>query len=245
MKKDRVFAKKMEKILPFEFDEKVAHVFNDMLDRSVPLYQESIKQQAMLTSRFYKQGTIIYDLGCSNGNLGVKILRNFKKIEAKEKKFSMIAVDSSSPMIEKYRAKLGANQDKSVELICDYIESISITNASVVIINLTMQFLDMDKRAELVNRIYKGLVKGGVLLLTEKITHADMVFKSLYEDFYKEFKLENGYSELEISQKRDALERVLIPETITDHEKRIKQAGFNNFDIFLKWFNFASMIAYR
>ncbi len=103
----------------------------------------------------------------------------------------------------------------------------------------------MEKRAELINRIYKGLVKGGILLLTEKITQDDIVFKSIYEDFYKKFKLENGYSELEISQKRDALEKVLIPETISDHEKRIKGAGFNKFDIFLKWFNFASMIAYK
>ena len=239
-KKDRIFAEKMEEVSPFEFDKKVVNVFDDMLDRSVPLYQESIKRQALLARHFYKNGTIIFDLGCSNGNLGLMILNEFK-----EKKLSMAAVDSSSPMIEKYRTKLGENQKESVELICDYIENISISNASVVIINLTMQFLDMDKRAELVNRIYKGLVKGGVLLLTEKITQTDIVFKNLYEDFYKEFKLENGYSELEISQKRDALEKVLIPETIADHQKRIKYAGFINFDILLKWFNFASMIAYK
>ncbi|MCK5350216.1 MAG: carboxy-S-adenosyl-L-methionine synthase CmoA [Desulfobacula sp.] len=240
MNKDRVFAQKMKQVLPFEFDEKVAHVFNDMLDRSVPLYQESIKLQARLISRFYQQGTIIYDLGCSNGNLGLMILNEFKG-----KELLMLAVDSSSPMIEKYRARLEKTQKESVDLICDYIENISISNASIVIINLTMQFLDMDTRAELVKRIYRGLVRGGILLLTEKITQDDIVFKSLYEDCYKKFKLENGYSELEISQKRDALEKVLIPETIYDHEKRIKHAGFKNFDIFLKWFNFASMIAYK
>jgi tRNA (cmo5U34)-methyltransferase len=240
MNKDRIFARQRKKVLPFEFDEKVAHVFNDMLVRSVPLYEESIKCQAMLADRFYKQGTNIYDLGCSNGNLGVMILN-----ESKGKKLSMVAVDSSSPMIEKYRARLEKKQRKSVKLICDYIENIKISNASVVIINLTMQFFDMEKRAELVRNIYKGLVNGGVLLLTEKITQDNEVFKSLQEDFYKGFKLKNGYSELEISQKRDALEKVLIPETVSDHEKRIKNAGFKNFDIFLKWFNFASMIAYK
>ncbi|MCK5543506.1 MAG: carboxy-S-adenosyl-L-methionine synthase CmoA [Desulfobacterales bacterium] len=240
MNKDRIFARPRKKISPFEFDKKVANVFSDMLTRSVPLYQESIKCQAMLVKRFYKQATIIYDLGCSNGNLGVMILNKFK-----ENFFSMIAIDSSPPMIEKYRAKLAEAQNESVDLICDNIENIKISDASVVVINLTMQFLDLEKRAELIRNIYRGLVKGGVLLLTEKIAQDDMVFKSLYEDFYKEFKLENGYSELEISQKRDALEKVLIPESIADHEKRIKQAGFNNFDIFLKWFNFASMIAYK
>ena len=240
MNKDRIFARQREKISPFEFDKKVTHVFDDMLTRSVPLYQDSIKWQAMLAQRFYRQETVIYDLGCSNGNLGVMILNKFQG-----KKLSMIAIDSSSHMIEKYKAKLTIAQKESVDLVCDYIENIKISNASVVVINLTMQFLDMGKRAELIGNIYKGLVKGGVLLLTEKIAQTDSVFKSMYEDFYKTFKLDNGYSELEISQKRDALEKVLIPESIADHEKRIKQAGFNNFDIFLKWFNFASMIAYK
>ncbi len=240
MDKDRIFARQMKKVTPFEFDENVAHVFNDMLDRSVPLYQESIKWQAMLADRFYKKGTIIYDLGCSNGNLGLMILEKFKT-----RKFSMNAIDSSKPMIEKYRARLKGIQTELVNLTCDYIENIRISNASVVIINLTMQFLDVEKRAELVRNIYNGLVKGGILLLTEKVYQDDEIFRSLHLDFYKKFKLENGYSELEISQKRDALEKVLVPETIAEHKKRIKQAGFNNFDIFLKWFNFASMIAYK
>lgn len=240
MNKDRIFARQKEKIEPFKFDEKVANVFNDMLDRSVPLYQQSIKSQAMLTSRFYKKGTNIYDLGCSNGNLGMMILNKIK-----EKIISMIAIDSSPPMIEKYSGRLDRFQKESVCLICDNIENIKISNASVVIMNLTMQFIDIGKRSELIKNIYNGLVKGGVLLLTEKITQADDVFRLLQEDFYKEFKLENGYSELEISQKRDALENVLIPENVSDHDKRIKQAGFKNFDIFLKWFNFASMIAYK
>ncbi len=235
MEKDQVFAQKMEKVSPFEFDEKVADVFNDMLERSVPMYEESLKQQAGLVSRFYQSGTDVYDLGCSNGNLGMKILN--------DKNISIIAVDSSSPMIERYRSRLDNDQKQSVKLICDYIENIQISNASVVIVNLTLQFIDMKKRAELVNRIYKGLVKGGVFVLTEKITHDDKIFKSIYEDFYINFKLENGYSALEISQKRDALEKVLIPETISDHKTRIKKAGFKGFDIFLKWFNFASMIA--
>jgi len=245
MDEDRVFAKKMDRILPFEFDEKVARVFNNMLDRSVPLYQESIKQQARMALRFYQKGTNIYDLGCSNGNLGLKILNEFKGKIFEQNDFSMVAVDSSSPMIEKYRTLLDDNQKKSVELVWDCIENITMSDASVVVINLTMQFLDMGKRKELISRIYQELVPGGVLILTEKVTQDDDVYKNLYEDFYREFKLENGYSELEISQKRDALEKVLIPETIRDHKNRIIKAGFNNFDIFLKWFNFASMIAYK
>ncbi len=240
MNKDRIFAEQMKTVSPFEFDKNVAGVFNDMLNRSVPLYKESIKYQAMLALRFYRQGTRIYDLGCSNGNLGLMIMDRFKT-----KQFSMVAIDSSWPMIEKYKARLKQEQEGSVKLICDYIENISITNASVVIINLTMQFIDTVKRAELVRNIYKGLVKGGILLLTEKIVQENNVFRGVHEEFYRNFKLANGYSELEISQKRDALEKVLIPETISDHEKRIREAGFTGFDIFLKWFNFASMITYK
>lgn len=241
MEKDQVFADKKLKIKPFEFNKEVTHVFDDMLNRSVPFYLESIKRQSQLTAEYYQQGSRIYDLGCSHGNAGMLILNQLKS-----RRLSMVAVDSSKPMIEKYLKRLGKHDNTpSVDLVCGFLEDIQIKNASVVLINLTLQFLDKEKRDDLIKKIYQGMNLNGILLLTEKTIHESKVIDDLQTKFYKTFKLENGYSQLEISQKRDALEKVLIPDTIETHKNRILNAGFTVFDVWLKWFNFASMIAIK
>ncbi|MCP4672091.1 MAG: carboxy-S-adenosyl-L-methionine synthase CmoA [Desulfobacula sp.] len=244
MEKDQVFACKKDKVKPFEFNEEVADVFDDMLNRSVPLYAQSIKRQAQLTAQFYQNNSWIYDLGCSHGNLGIKILDQFKKRGFST--FSMVGVDNSIPMIEKYYKRLGKHGNTGqIELVCGFLEDIKIKNASVVLINLTLQFLDVKKRDDLIKKIFKGMNSKGILLLTEKVIHPSEFVNDLQMEFYKKFKIENGYSRLEISQKRDALEKVLIPDTIQTHENRILKAGFTHFDVWLKWFNFASMVAIK
>ena len=240
MTKDRIFAQKTDPVQPFRFDERVATVFDDMLHRSVPLYAQSIRLQAELAAEYFQEGTRIFDLGCSHGNLGMMIFNRFGK-----RPFSMTAVDSSAPMIEKYRGRLSEREKQTVRFVCDRIENTPVSNASVVILNLTIQFIAPEKRDAIVKELYNGLVPGGVLLLTEKITsHAEEI-RGLYESFYRDFKLENGYSELEISRKRDALEEVLIPETLDDHRARLQSAGFEPVDVWLKWFNFASILAVK
>lgn len=241
MKKDRVFANKKDQVQPFRFNREVAEVFDDMLSRSVPLYRESLKHQARMAYRFYQEGTMIYDLGCSHGNLGMGILAQFP-----HRNFAMTGIDASIPMIAKYRERLNAAGDPSgVELICGLIEDQVLQNASVVLINLTLQFLDPEKRSDLIRKIFNALVPGGVLLLTEKTIHPQGHVNDLELDFYRQFKLENGYSELEISQKREALEKVLVPESVQTHVRRLTRAGFASVDVWLKWFNFTSMLAIK
>ena len=241
MKKDRLFAKKREAMPAFEFNEAVASVFSDMLERSVPNYVESIKRQAQLALDFYRENTRIYDLGCSHGNLGMLIGKAFG-----EQKFAMTGVDSSRPMIDKYERRLKEEPFRDrVSLVCDRAENVSMSNASVVVVNLTLQFLDMSLRDTLVADIYRAMVPGGILLLTEKVVSVHDTVSELQLDYYRRFKRENGYSELEISQKREALEDVLVPETIEAHRNRFERAGFTTMDVWLKWFNFASMIAVK
>ncbi len=247
MKKDTVFAQKKALITPFQFNTAVAEVFDDMLTRSVPLYWEAIKQQARMTRRFYLEKTRIYDLGCSHGNQGMAILDEFGPAP-----FAMTAVDTSRPMISKYSKRLSAlepnqtiGQGQFIDLVCRPMEEISIDNASVVVINLTLQFLDPEKRDSLICTIYQGLSPGGILMLTEKTIHSGLVFNDLEQDFYCQFKRENGYSDLEISQKRDALEKVLIPESVEIHNDRLISAGFSQINVWMKWFNFTSMLAIK
>ncbi|WP_026259711.1 carboxy-S-adenosyl-L-methionine synthase CmoA [Desulfobacter curvatus] len=241
MNKDRVFADKLTTITPFRFNEKVARVFDDMLVRSVPLYGEVLKQQARIAWQHYQQGTQIFDLGCSHGNLGMLLLDCFG-----ETAFKMIGVDSSWPMIQRFKKRLAVHDGHgSIDLACAGIENIVISNASVVVINLTLQFLDKQKRDSLIQSAFTGLRKGGILLLTEKTVHPDSQMNALEQEYYYQFKRENGYTDLEISQKRDALERVLVPETVAEHENRIQDTGFGSFNVWLKWFNFTSMIAVK
>lgn len=253
MKKDTVFAQPKSRVKPFEFNREVAEVFDDMLNRSVPLYGESIMRQAQMASLFYQKDSRMYDLGCSHGNLGMAVVQAMQ-----DTPFHMIGVDSSLPMIEKYQNRL-INMDQlkahgttgnpvakdCIRLVCSGMEDISIENASVVLMNLTLQFLLPAKRDIMIQKVYDGMLKGGAFILTEKVSHEMAQIETFYQTFYKTYKLENGYSELEISQKRDALEKVLIPDTLAIHKQRLAKAGFSVVDIFLKWFNFASILAVK
>ncbi len=241
MSQDNLYARPQGKVPPFEFNEQVVRVFDDMIGRSVPLYRETVRRQAQLAARFYQPGTSIYDLGCSNGNLGLTLCA-----EMGGREFAMVAVDSSQPMLDTYRRRLaGKPGAKHISLRQEDIRRTPLERASVVVVNLTLQFLPRDDRETLVRRIFEALEPGGILLLCEKVIHEQEELTELQREFYYRFKKENGYSELEISQKRDALENVLVPETLETHQRRLRQAGFAQIDVWLKWFNFAALLARR
>lgn len=238
MAKDQIYADPTGGLAPFEFNEQVAHVFDDMLARSVPLYRESLLRQAQLISRFYQPGTRIYDLGCSHGNLGILVLDDLG-----ERLREMVGVDNSLPMIERYRLRLSKHPHGGRVLpVAEDIRTHSLAEVSVVVINLTLQFLPLEDRDCLLSRVYNALEPGGILLLTEKTVHADAELAALEQEFYYRFKAENGYSELEISRKREALETVLLPETLPQHLQRLQGVGFAQPLVWLKWFNFASIL---
>lgn len=241
MEFDKIYAHKIKKIKPFEFNETVVNVFDDMINRSVPLYQETIKRQVQLSEKFYQPGSTIFDFGCSNGNLGLQFLELMGK-----KNFSMIAVDNSTEMLKTYKERLSNRpNEENITLIHDKIQNIIVLKASIVVINLTLQFIPVDERDELIKNVYDGLLPSGILLVTEKTIQENEELTELQQEFYYRYKKENGYSNLEISQKRDALENVLIPETPESHFQRFKSAGFTKVDIWQKWFNFTSFICQK
>jgi tRNA (cmo5U34)-methyltransferase len=240
--KDTIFSTHSYTPAPFEFNETVVRVFDDMLNRSIPYYAEILLRQAQLTTCHYQPGTRIYDLGCSHGNFGIKLLNEMASTH-----FEMIAVDSSRPMLDRYEQRLKkANPTKpDIHLVHDHMQQVEIQHASVVIINFTLQFVPPEDRQSLVQRVFDGLLPGGILLLSEKIIHPAASLNALQQTFYYRFKAENGYSELEISRKRNALENVLIPESIEQHIERLQRSGFSTIDTWLKWFNFASLICQK
>ncbi|MES2625348.1 MAG: carboxy-S-adenosyl-L-methionine synthase CmoA [Pseudomonadota bacterium] len=225
----------------FAFDDKVADVFTDMINRSVPGYATIIAMIGTFAERYAQDDSVCYDLGCSLGAATLAMRENIKAENC-----WIVAVDNSAPMIERFQQVV--NKDKrgiAVQLQCADIFDVDISNASVVVLNFTLQFVAPEKRAELIQRIYAGLRRGGMLILSEKIHFEDAALNSLFIDLHHRFKEQNGYSQTEISRKRAAIENVLVPETLRAHESRILDAGFSSFAVWFQCFNFASMVAVK
>jgi tRNA (cmo5U34)-methyltransferase len=207
-----------------------------MLKRSIPGYASTISMIGVIADRFFQQGTNCYDLGSS---LGAATLAVRRKIDGKEGK--IFAVDNSKEMIERSKEYIEADKSQTpVELICGDVRDVAIKNASIVILNFTLQFISPNDRMELLQKIYDGLLPGGIVLISEKIKFEDKSEDELMIDLYYDFKRLNGYSELEISQKRDALENVMIVDTLNTHQSRAKKCGFNSFYLWFRTFNFIS-----
>lgn len=241
MKKDKLFMEKKDNLANFNFGKETAEVFDDMLERSVPLYRELERMMGEVAGEFAQNGTNIYDLGCSTG---ITLLALGKSID-KDVKF--IGVDYSGAMLDKCREKFrGNNFNKEYELVlADLNQPINIANASVVVLNLTLQFVRPLYRDNLIRSIFDGLVDKGCLILVEKVLGNDSTFNSLFIKFYYEMKKRQGYSELEIARKREALENVLIPYRLDENKQLLIRNGFSYSDVFYKWYNFCGMVAVK
>lgn len=239
--KDTIYAAPLDKMVDFRFDERVVSVFPDMIQRSVPGYATMISNIGVLAARHVKPNSRCYDMGCSLGAVSLS-LRN----SLAGKDCQIIAVDNSAAMIDKAREVFANdNGDVPVELVCADINDIDISQASVVVMNFTLQFIAPELRQALIQRIYDGLMPGGILILSEKLAFEDEPTNQFHIDSHHDFKRANGYSDMEISQKRSALEKVLIPETLTVHQTRLKQAGFVFVEKWYQCFNFVSMVAVK
>ncbi|MCW9717036.1 carboxy-S-adenosyl-L-methionine synthase CmoA [Avibacterium sp. 21-599] len=241
MTKDTLFSAPIKNLGDFTFDENVAEVFPDMIQRSVPGYSNIITAIGMLASRFVTPNSNVYDLGCSRGAATLSARRHIQQPNVK-----IIGVDNSLPMVERCRQHIQAyHSDIPVEILCDDIRQIHIENASMVILNFTLQFLPPQDRTVLLTKIYQGLNPNGVLVLSEKFRFNDEKIDDLLINLHHEFKRANGYSELEVSQKRTALENVMRTDEIETHKVRLKSIGFSHVELWFQCFNFGSMIAIK
>ena len=238
--KDEVF-REVAAVADFAFGEKVASVFDDMLDRSVPFYQEIQRMIAEMAVDFAAEGTNIYDLGCSTGNT----LLNLDPQVGKGVKF--IGVDNSEEMLKRCRQKLAERGLRHEhELICaDLNQGVCVQNASMVLMVLTLQFVRPLYRDTLIKSILQGLNENGCLILVEKVLGEDSVFNRLFIKYYYDMKKRHGYSEMEIAKKREALENVLVPYKLMENREMLLRAGFRYCDVFFKWYNFCGMIALK
>lgn len=230
---------------PFRFNENVARVFPDMLRRSIPGYKASLEAIGSLAARYVRAGTTCYDLGCSLGAVTLAMRHGIDQPCCR-----VVAMDSAPAMIERCRQIIAKDDrlngpETQVDVVEDDIRNAEITNASMVALNYTLQFIPPDERDGVLNRIYAGLNPGGVLVLSEKVIDADERTEELLVDLHHEHKRRNHYSALEVARKRAALENVLVPETVEAHRERLRRAGFSHSAVWLRHFNFVSIIAFR
>jgi tRNA (cmo5U34)-methyltransferase len=239
MAKDFLFSEKRGEISDFDFGKDTAIVFDDMLDRSVPYYAEVQRMIGEIATDYAVEGTQLYDLGCSTCNAFLEL----DPILPQGVRF--VGIDFSNEMLDRAREKIaqrGIKRDH--ELICaDLNEDIEFKNASVVILNLTLQFIRPVRRHRIISNIAKGMITGGCLLVVEKVLSKDPKINRSFIKYYYDFKQRNGYSQLEIAQKREALENVLIPYRLEEDYELFLNSGFSFCDLFFKWYNFCGMIA--
>jgi tRNA (cmo5U34)-methyltransferase len=237
---DRIFADPKRKVGDFTFNAETAQVFEDMLDRSVPGYREIQRMICELAGDFAVDGTNVYDLGCSTGIT----LRN---LDSLSQQVRFVGVDSSEAMLAKAEQAFAADPlHHPYSLSCRNLnEGVHVEEASVVVMSLTLQFVRPLYRERTLRDIRQGLHDDGCLILVEKVVGEDSLLNRLFIEHYHEFKQRNGYTEIEIAKKREALENVLTPYRLNENVEMLRQAGFRAVDVFFKWYNFAGLLALK
>lgn len=239
--RDSIYANALSHVSEFAFDAQVANVFPDMINRSVPGYATMIDVIGRMANRFAQANTRIYDLGCSLGAASLSIRQHCSVPDV-----SIVAIDNSPAMVERCQSHIHAYRGTiPVTVECADIVDYPLAPCSMIVLNFTLQFIAPDQRARLVQRCYDALLPGGLLLLSEKVTHSNPLAETTLVELHHEFKRNNGYSDLEISQKRVALEKVMRIDTEQQHNARLTAAGFSTVQTWYRCFNFVSLFAIK
>ncbi|NRA64902.1 MAG: carboxy-S-adenosyl-L-methionine synthase CmoA [Pseudobacteriovorax sp.] len=225
---------------PFAFNKEVAEVFDNMVERSIPLYEDVTKYVARWIHDFAADGGKIYDIGCSTGTTLLHIAQTLKEPT------TLVGIDNAQAMIEKAREKtMRINSQHMIHFICDDVMNIDIKDASAVVVNYTLQFLPIVNRQKLLNGIYEGLRPGGILFMSEKVRASCPEFQETTTRIYENFKETQGYSRTEIEQKKEALDNVLVPLTEKEHHRCLEKAGFDSYESVMRWNTFLSIVAMK
>ncbi len=241
-KSDTIFQSPFEDISDFRFDSGVVEVFEDMIERSVPGYSAILGMTGELSQQFAQANTYIYDLGCSLGGSSLSMAQR-----SLPEGVSIMALDNSEAMIRGLQKKLDQIETLKVpvNLRQEDICTTDFQACSFIVLNFTLQFIQPDVRSDLIENIYEALAPGGALLLSEKIKFEDEITDNLVIDLHHKFKKSMGYSDLEIAQKRTAIENILLPETTLTHHERLEHAGFSQVTTWFQCFNFCSFLAVK
>jgi tRNA (cmo5U34)-methyltransferase len=239
--KDRIFDDE-GRVSDFEFDEKVARVFDDMVARSVPYYDEIQRLQVDLAVEFLPdRESLVYDLGCSTGTT-LHLLASHPRCP---KAARFVGIDNSAAMLAEAKAKLGEAGGRAQLVEADLNAGVAMRPCRIVFLNWTLQFVRPLYREALIRRVYEALEPGGALFLSEKVLLSNSFLNRLYIEHYLRYKRSRGYSDAEIQRKREALENVLVPYRLEENRLMLERAGFPTIDPFFRWLNFACLLAVK
>ena len=239
--KDKIFAKGDFQSGSFRFNDSVASVFDDMAKRCIPYYSEVIQLTASAADKFIPDNGLIYDIGCSTGNTLLFIAKALR-----DRKINLIGIDPSSSMLKKAVEKASVyTYSHEIEFLEGSAETYDFKTADMIILNYTLQFIDVDERPALIKKLYDSLKPGGMLILSEKLCQEDEDVQEFNTETYEAFKAGNGYSYLEIANKRQALENILVPGSLTSNLDLLNSAGFERVEILFKWLNFTTFLAFK
>ncbi|MBV1904455.1 MAG: carboxy-S-adenosyl-L-methionine synthase CmoA [Pseudomonadales bacterium] len=226
-----------QQIVDFAFDQRVVDVFPDMIRRSIPGYDTIISISGLMLAEHLKDSEICYDLGCSLGATTLAIAQRLGK-----KRCKLIAIDNSEAMLTKARKLL---THEAIELMMSDIRQVDLQPAGAVVMNFTLQFIAPKERLALIKKIYAALRPGGLLIISEKIHCSETAEEDYFNAIHAQYKMANGYTGLEVSQKRSALEKVMIIDDIETHQQRMNEAGFSDIKIWFRCLNWASILAVK
>jgi len=224
----------------WEFDSGVTECFEDMLRRSIPQYDVMRRAVFDLTGQYRVRDTAIVDLGASRGDGLEPMLKEWGCYN------QWIAVEVSEPMLEVLRQRFSGWISNGVlqVLDTDLTETFPPVDASVVLSVLTLQFIPIECRVQLLQRAFDALRPGGAMIVVEKVlgdtAPLDDVFVALYYGFKGE-----SYTEDEIQRKRMSLRGVLVPLTAQWNVEMLRRVGFRQVDCFWRWMNFAGWVAVK
>ena len=241
MKRDQIYSLPLHQVGDFEFDARVVEVFQDMVARSVPGYASILSLIEQLTERFVRPGSNVYDLGCSLGACA-RLIRQRAPQDC-----VIHAIDNAPAMISQLRKLLAADSSPGCRVLVQEadLRDVRIDRASFVVLNLTLQFISPTERSAVLQRIGNGMLPGGALVLSEKVCFDDPQQQALMTELHHDFKRAHGYTDLEIAQKRTAIENRLIPESLECHRLRLRQAGFDLVAPWFQCFSFVSILAVK
>jgi len=240
--RDALFATPLDELASFSFDEQVARVFPDMIKRSIPGYSQILGMAGVIAKRYVPEGGRVYDLGASLGATTLSVAQQLDHLEDVD----FIALDNSTAMTERCAVLLKKNlPHRTITVLCDDVRSFNYQPCDLILLNFTLQFLPPSDRQVLLARLYRALRPGGALIISEKIHFQDPRKAQLLYELHHDFKRANGYSDMEISQKRTALEDVMLTDTPEQHQQRLSKTGFSFVSQWFQYLNFASFLAIK
>ena len=239
---DNLFSTQLNKIADFSFDENVASVFPDMISRSIPGYPLMIENIGRISQQYAQPNSVIYDLGCATGTGTLSMAKHIEQTDCQ-----IVGLDNSEAMVQQCQQYINQYHHQCpVSIECaDITQYPYRSNTSIILMNFTLQFIPPEQRQAMLQTLYDALLPGGILILSEKITHPSSTGDELLVNLHHQFKSDNGYSDLEISQKRTALEKVMLTDTYATHESRLTEIGFTDIVKWFSCFNFMSLVAIK